>query len=240
MNRMTPFKHFLILSASIVLVTGCGARKDGNNGAMAYSTTAEMVQVQDIASTERDIATRICYAYRSKATNFRTPTYTNNFYDFSMSTKDCDEKRNNTSLIATIKPSSTNAVSLLFIPTVKTTAQFYDKIQTTESGFLSQVCEKIQSNQPISNTVAVEDSTTSVQLRFFKDDLDSYTLSYFTKSKDGKMKISSAETFKVRTQFNLSSTQILGMDEMFLRQTTCADPTKYTDFIQRFSGSRAQ
>lgn len=221
-------------------MTSCGARKDGNNSAMAYSTNAEMVQVQDLESAERDIATRICYAYRSKTTNFRIPTYTDKFYDFSMSTKDCEEKRSDSSLITTIKASSTNAATLLFVPTVKTSSQFYDKIQTTESGFLSQLCTKIQSNQPISNTVSVEDSTSTIQLRFFKDDLDSYTLSYFTKSQDGKMKISSAETFKVRTQFNLNSTQILGMDEIFIRQTTCSDPTKYTDFVQRFSGSRNQ
>lgn len=241
MIRMPTFKHFLILSASTVLLAGCGGRKDGNTGVSEYATTAEMQPTLDLQPAERDIATRICYAYRSKNISFRTPTYTNRFYDFSIGTKDCDGAVASVGIITTLKAASSTSNTLLFTPTVKTSQGFFQKVQTTTSGFLTQLCTKIQNNQPISNTSYDEDSESTVQIRFFRDDLDSYTLNYFAKAADNKMVITSAETFKVRTQFNINTTQILGMDEIILKQSTCKDNTKkFTEFSQNFSGYREQ
>lgn len=239
MVRMTTFKHFFILSASTVLVASCGAKKDVHNDASNYATTLQMEQTQDLQPGERDIATRICYAYRSKNTSFRTPTYTNRFYDFGISTRNCDDVQKNTAITTTIKSSGASAVTLTFTPTVSTDQAFFQKIQTTTSGFLTQLCNKIQNNQAISNTVYDEESGSTVQIKFFRDDLDSYRLNYFSKNAEGQMMISTAETFKVRTQFNISQSQILGMDEKILKQETCkSDSKKYSDFSQTFTGSR--
>lgn len=241
MMRMPIFKHFLILSASTVLLAGCGGRKDGNNGISQYMTTAEIRPTVDLEQAERDIATRICYAYRSKNISFRTPTYTNRFYDFSLNARDCEDVKSNAAVTTTLKVSGTTSNTILFTPTVKPPLAFFQKVQTTTSGFLTQLCTKIQNNQPISNTVYDEETESTVQIRFFRDDLDSYKLNYFTKGTDGKMVITSAETFKVRTQFNINATQVLGMDEIILKQATCkSDAKKITDFSQTFTGYREQ
>ena len=240
MIRMPTFKHFLILSASTVLLASCGGKKDINKGS-EYITTAQLEQTQDLLPGERDIATRICYAYRSKNTSFRTPTYTNRFYDFSINAKNCNDTQANVAISTTIKVSTTSSGTLLFTPTVKTSQAFFQKLQTTASGFLTQLCTKIQNNQPISNTIYDEESDSTVQIKFFRDDLDSYRLNYFTKDTEGKTVISSAETFKVRTQFNISPTQVLGMDEKIIKQTTCTtDAKKFSDFSQTFTGYREQ
>jgi hypothetical protein len=226
--------HSLFFLSSTLILSGCGGKHSTASSSSLYSTNAQMSAIQDISTEERAIATRICYAYQSKNTNFRTSPYLGSIFTFKVASSTCDSQSLNYSVPSVLTSDSSG----LYFKASATTA-FQGSIQTNENGYLSQVCSKIQANLAISNTTAI--SNTKIQVNFFKDtkdNMDSYTLRYFSMSTS---KIQSAETFQVRTQFNITSSQILGMDEKYIKQETCVtDSSKYSEITQNYSSITVQ
>ena len=218
--------HLLSLSG-LLAISGCGAGV-GIKDPSGYSTNAQMSVVQDLTPEERTIATRICYAYKSKSSSFRGQAFSGGVFVFALNSKNCVDTRASYNVSSVLKVSSTGMV---FEP--DSDKSFHKTIQTDESGYLSQLCTKIQNNKAVSNTVT--ETSTKIQIQFFKDTLDSYTLRYYAPAADGVMKITSSETIKVRTQFDLSSGQILGMDESYTIQQTCGSTDKYSELKQTLS-----
>lgn len=219
--------YYLLSLTGILAVSGCGSG-GGSKDPSGYSTNAQLSVVQNLTPEERTIATRICYAYKSKSSSFRGQSFDGGTFVFAMNSKNCVYTRASYSVSSVLKISST---SMVFEP--DTDKPFHKTIQTDESGYLSQLCTKIQNNKPISNTVT--ETSTQIQIQFFRDTLDSYTLRYFAPSADGSMKITSSETIKVRTQFDLNAGQILGMDESYTIQQTCGSTDKYSELKQTLS-----
>ncbi len=218
---------YLLSIASILVLSGCGAA--GNKDPSGYSISAQMSVVQNLTVEERAVATRICYAYQSKSSNFRSQNYNGGTFTFDIKSRNCVDARANYTVNSVLKSSST---SMTLVP--DTDKPFVGSIQTDQSGYLAQLCGKIQTNKPISNTVT--ETTTKVQISFFRDSLDSYTLKYFTPDPSTKaMKIESMETYKVRTQASVGSGQIQGMDESYSLFQTCGTSDKYSEFNQSFS-----
>ena len=217
--------HLLFLSSTFLLtLAGCGGA--GSKDPTGYSINAQMSVVQELAPEERAIATRICYAYQSKSSSFRGQTYNAGSFVYKIESKNCVDAHADYTVKAVLKASTS---SLVMEP--DTDKPFQKVVQTDTSGYLTQLCAKIKSNKPISNTVT--ETSTKIQINFFKDTLDSYTLRYFTPSgTNGSMKITSAETVKVRTD---SSNGILGMDEKYTIQQTCGTSDKSSEFNQMFS-----
>jgi len=62
----------------------------------SFKTDATISAQRSIDSNERNIATRICYAYQSKSQNFRLPNFLNTKFNFEVSELDCKgiSKRN--------------------------------------------------------------------------------------------------------------------------------------------------
>ena len=228
MKRFLPLNHIFLISSALLLISGCGS--NNNPISTTFSTSALIVAKRDLTIQERTIATRICYAYQSKNTSFKSQTYYGATFNFNMSFKECNNNTSNYTVSGVLTASPTTENLLIYSTT--NTARFNKKVQTAQTGFLAQLCQKIQNNIPISNTVINNDST--VQIAFSSGSMDSYTLQYFTKI-NNVSKISSAETFKVRTQFNITANQILGMDESYSRQQVCSDDSsKFTELNQVF------
>jgi hypothetical protein len=219
--------HSNLLSiASILVLSGCGAA--GNKDPSGYSINAQMSVVQNLTVEERAVATRICYAYQSKSSSFRSQNYNGGTFTFDVNSRNCVDARANYKVNSVLKSSST---SMTLVP--DTDKPFVTSVQTDQSGYLAQLCGKIQNNKPISNTVT--ETTTKVQISFFRDSLDSYTLKYFAPDANKVMKIESMETYKVRTQSSVGSGQIQGMDESYSLFQTCGTSDKYSEFTQQFS-----
>ncbi len=217
------------MTATLLTIASCGENKN-KGGGTSFSVNQSMTATRDLTAAERTIATRICYAYQSKNTSFKTQTYFGGSFSFNMNSKACTETSENYTVVGVL---TTGTDGGLMYDT-KTTKPFSAKVQTSQSGFLSQLCTKIQNNLAISNTAVVDNVT--VQVAFTSTDLDTYVLNYFT-SQNNVMKISSADTYKVRTQFNQSASQILGMDEIFTRQSVCtSDASKFSQFTQTYTG----
>ncbi|MBC7714297.1 MAG: hypothetical protein H7177_13215 [Rhizobacter sp.] len=226
MKRISRFDHFILMTSALLIVSGCGANKSIES--TSFSTSAIMVATRDLTTAERTIATRICYAYQSKNTSFKTQTYYGGTFNFNMNYKDCSNVKSAYSVAGILSTSTTDTRALVY--STDTTMQFNKAVQTAQAGYLSQLCTKIQNNLVISNTVV--DGSTRVQLSFTATDMDSYTLQYFSPV-NNEMKIQSAETFKVRTQFNIVANQILGMDETYVRQQICTgDANAFTELNQ--------
>lgn len=228
MRKNLPYRQILFPSILALALSGCGAGQGGRTPASVLSASTQMVAVANLTTEERAIATRICYAYQSKSTNFQTSIYTNGIFSFNMISKDCSGNRTTYPLKAKIVVTGDG----LEYKSTTSGVNYESKIQTSSSGYLSTLCTKIQNNLSISNTAT--DDGEKVQISFFKDALDSYTIKYFATSK-GVTSAVGAETFKVRTQYNLQPGQILGMDEVYIGYEMCSDSDKTTEFYQNFS-----
>jgi hypothetical protein len=233
MKKRASLYSFILVSLSMIL-SSCG----GGNSSITNNTfgrDAIMAKERPMNNVERNIATRICYAYQSKSKNFRSSGYIGTNFKFALKYTDCQNNISTNQLTAVLNYDSNN--ELAYVPTnpSESSALFNKKVQSDISGYLSQVCDKIVSNQAISNTVYF--SGYAVQGTFFHDDLDTYILQYFQLQPDNSYKINSAEKLKVRTQVDYKNGEILGMDEFYSTQKLCSikyDKNINSEFSQSF------
>ena len=199
-----------------------------------FKIDAQMVKEEAIGQEERNIATRICYAYQSKSKNFRSLPYLGSQFNFQTTETDCGAKVVTKSLSAVLTYDElNNLVYSLQFSTVE--PKFMKKVQTDTAGFLVQICDKIATNLEIKNTVTVGD--TKVQIAFFRESLDGFFVQYFAKQNDGSYKIVSADKFSIRTQTDFKNGLILGMDEYYSTQKICtnaSDKKQFSNYEQVF------
>ncbi len=222
-STCNKFIYALLLTFTI----SCGVNKRPTEPT-TFTPTETISAIQSIDVEERNIATRICYAYESKYTKYLSIDKEATNFNFKISNNDC---RNTALYNISSKLLSSSDQGLIY--NTSDSRKFYKYVQFHNRGYLSRVCTSIKNNLDIINTV--DEAGFRVQIQFFKDELDSFTLKYFKKDNTGLWKIQSAETFKVRTQFNYSSSknQILGMDEVYVEEGICSDVKTYS-FRQSF------
>ncbi len=234
MKKRASFYSFILILLTIIL-SSCGGGNSGNTN-NTFSREAIMAKERPMNNDERNIATRICYAYQSKSKNFRSSGFIGTNFKFALKFTDCQNNISTNQLTAVLNYDSNN--ELAYVPTNpnEASALFNKKVQTDISGYLSQVCNKIVSNQAISNTIYF--SGYAVQGTFLHEDLDAYILQYFQLQSDNSYKINSAEKLKVRTQVDYTNGEILGMDEFYSTQKLCSvkyDKNVNSDFSQSFT-----
>ena len=224
--KSPPIFFYFLSILNLLTVSGCGVV--GSIDSSEYYTSEQMSLVQNLSVEERAIATRICYAYQSKSSSFRAKNYNGGTFTYDINSKNCEGTRSHYTVNSVFKSSNT---SMTLVP--DTDKPFVATIQTDESGYLTQLCGKIKSNTPISNTVS--EVSTKIQISFIKNTLDSYTIKFFVPDeKTNLMKIESMETFKVTTK-TTSEGQIKGIDESYSVFKTCETSDKFSEFNQKFS-----
>ena len=233
MERLNIIHPFILLLTTMIL-SSCGG---GNNVLQKkFSVNALVTEEHSIYNSERNIATRICYAYQSKSNNFRTSEFLGSIFNFSATNTDCQGGIIHYQIKTNLKYES--LTDLTYVPQVNidNDVSFNKKVQTDRSGYLSVICAKIVKNEPISNTL--DQGGVKVQISFFHDGLDTFELKYFTLQADNSYKIDSAETFKVRSAFDFTTGNILGMDESYKVERICNTniDSKISQFEQTFEG----
>lgn len=234
MKKSIHLKTFIIF-LSIIILSSCGGRNSASNND-TFSATSSLSEEGPISSGERNIATRICYAYQSKSKNFRDSTYLGTHFLFSIKKTDCQNSVTTSQIDSIMNYDDNN--QLAYLQTASATnnsTQFNKTVMTDTNGYLSQLCSKIITNAPISNTVTQAD--TKIQISFFRDTLDGFFLQYFQKQTDGSYKINSAEKFKTRSQIDYTTGKILGMDEYYSNQKICSsfDKNQFSTYEQTFT-----
>lgn len=222
----------LLIAAFVSLFNSCGQGAKYKAKDVTFNSEATMISTTNISQAERNIATRICYSYESKAKKFTSSEYLGGSFKFKNSKYDCADQSMNYDVTSVLQVEGADRPK--FNPlNLESNQSFFGAIQTDRFGYLSVVCLKIKNNEPISNTTTISGQT--VQIAFSRTNLDTYTLNYFSLS-GGSSKIVMSETFKTRTQFDYVSGQILGMDEYYQKNTICSDGKKSSQFNQVYSG----
>jgi hypothetical protein len=233
MERLS-IKHLFILLLTTMILSSCG----GGNSVLQkkFSIGALVAEEHAIDNNERNIATRICYAYQSKSNNFRTSEFLGSSFNFSATNTDCQGSINHYQIKTNLQYET--LTDLIYAPQVnlENGVSFNKKAQTDRSGYLSVICAKIVKNESISNTL--DQAGVKVQISFFHDGLDSYELKYFTLQSNNSYKVDSAETFKVRSAFDFTAGNILGMDESYKIERVCntSKDSNISKFEQTFNG----
>jgi hypothetical protein len=222
-----------ILLAIFIFTNSCGIRPNQNEvNVPTFSVNAIMKTVQDITPAERNIASSICLAFKSKSQSFKTTDFLGTRFVFQTKQNSCgvDQVSNSVNTMLTQNTDGTLHYNLLS-PVIN----FNNQVQTDTNGYLAQVCSKIDNNLPISNTVIINGVT--VQISFFKNVLDGFVLQYFMRLAGGGSQMISSETYKFRTSFTYTVGKIMGMDEFYSKETACAyDNTKTNLIEQTFTG----
>ena len=232
MEQSKSFNASIFL-LSTMIISSCG----GGNSVInkKFSVNAIVSEEHPISNEERNIATRICYAYQSKSNNFRTSAYFGSNFIFSGKNTDCQSAISNYQISTNLKYDSNSELIYATPSNFDNNIPFNKKVQTDRSGYFAVICSKILRNESISNTI--DQSGVKVQISFVHDGLDNFLLQYFNKQSDNTYKIDSAENFKVRSQFDFSAGKILGMDESYKIQRVCHDQmnsSKISEFEQNF------
>jgi hypothetical protein len=218
-----------------MILSSCG----GGNSVNKKTFTADTLlsEVHPIGNDERNIATRICYAYQSKSKNYRSSSsgFMGTNFIFSIKNTDCQNMIATAQISTVLKYDNNNELIYETLSNSGMSSQFKTKVQTDSSGYLSQLCPKIVNNEAISNTT--DQQNIKVQISFFHEDFDGFLLLYFNKQPDNTYKINSGEKLKILTQVNYTNGNILGMDEFYSTQKICGnqyDKNKFSEFEQNF------
>ncbi len=231
MRRPASFKTFITLSTSIIL-SSCGGGNSKLGNTSSFNVSAILAEERPLSVDERNIATRICYAYQSKSKNFRGANFLGSRFIFLAKKTDCGNNVTSYQVTTTMNYDQNNGLS--YFPT-NTSNQFFGKVETDTSGYLAQLCPSILTNQPVSNTTTQQNF--KIQISFIREQLDGFVLNYFVQQPDLTYKISNAEKFKVRTQIDYTNGQVLGMDEYYSSQQLCSslDRNKFSNYEQSFT-----
>lgn len=239
MKKPARFRPLFIFSTSIFLaglISSCGR---GNNVAKTtFDTNAILSEERNLTVDEINIANRICLAYKSKSTKFRSTEFYGTNFNFQAKKTDCQNVVTSYTVSATLKNDDQN--NLAYIPPAgfDPNLRFNRKVQTDVSGYLAQLCPKLAANQAVTNTST--NQNVKAQISFFRDgsdQTDGYIIQVFTKQTNNTFLIDSAEKFKSTTGQDTSGGKIYGMDKFYSTQKVCPstfDKNKFSDFEQTF------
>ncbi len=230
--KKSQFACTILFFSFMIILTSCGG---GNSKVInSFNTNAILDQEHPLTSEERNIATRICYAYQSKSKNFRGSDFLNSRFIFSTKKTDCQNSTTQGQVLMTLKYDLNNELSYIPQSIFESDAELMKKVQTDSSGYLSQLCTKIKNNEVISNTI--DQGGVKIQINFLRENFDSYLLQYFSLQPNNSYKLTSAEKFKVRTLIDYTNGQVLGMDESYMSNKLCNqyDKIPFSTFEQNF------
>lgn len=232
MNGKAYTKITLFFIIQSFLLVSCGNnRRPSSEEAV---TNINFMEVSNIKEPELSIAKRVCYAYKSKRSTLKTSYHGKNF-SFDIHKKDCQKVENSKNAVYKLH-APVDAQTLTWDTTLaedpKNSFEFILNVQDEESGFLKQLCERIFRGAQVSNSLIIGSSET-VQIQFSRSNIDQYRLNYFGLQNDEQVLLSS-DVFKVRTQFDYTTGQILGFDEEIMRYKKCEKPGIYQEFNHKW------
>jgi len=170
---------------------------------------------------ERNIALRICYAYESKSHHLVYEDLSDRSFEFLIEKQNCQgEVEQKTERFTIKKGSDAYYLQAKQMPAnPQLIEQAFTLIQTNERGVLAKVCDKIKTNQKISNKIITSDG--EIHLAFFKHNLDAYKITQFSKNNRGILVNTLQNEYYVRTEINYKKEKIMGMDEEIVQEKSC-------------------
>ena len=162
---------FLLIYFSILTLTNsCGVGVQDKTKLITFALNAQMQPVENLNSVQRNIAANICSALKLKAQNYMTTDFLGTRFIFKTVPTTCGTIGATANIISTLAMMTDTFGTTSFHYNSSSTTNFNDFAQTDNSGYLAQVCNKINTTQDISNTTTI--NGIPVQIIFFKDTLE--------------------------------------------------------------------
>ncbi len=174
-----------------------------------------------LSDEEVSVALRICYAYRSKGTRFRTDRL-NKLFRFEMEKTDCDQSKKIESFNSTLKLDSND---VMYFDAPSFMGPYNRVVQTHDNGHLGSICRQLFAGTTPRNTSVEGDRL--LEFSFLKRFQDGYLVRY-GKRKDptdsSEYEVERIERFYVQT--NSQATGVpYGLVSQWEWRKMCSDGT---------------
>ncbi len=154
--------YIVVFAVSIV-----GCKLDGGGG-VAYTNTSigERLSAKDVYTfVDKDIATKICYAFQSKRSNFVSNFNDLSFnFDVTLENLDCKigtvSKRIETSLVAR------SLSEVMFYDTLLSSSEFERYLQTNAHGYLVEICDLLMKGEELPSPTTIIGNTRREVIEF--------------------------------------------------------------------------
>lgn len=196
----------------LLLIASCG-EGGGRNPASESQLGASLLTGGTFSDAEKNIAIRICYAFRSKNTNFRA-NFLEQDFRFLLTERTCTGQENADTLTTTLKaPLASGPMIFDGFSSI----DYYKQVQTDKDGVLSAVCNNLlQGGNPQRTILSGNDM---IEISFFTSVLDRIVVR--TASKVGSSYVvNEEERFTVNTD-SASAGLKIGEITLASREKTC-------------------
>lgn len=165
-------------------------------------------------ASEKNVAIRICYAYRSKNTNFRANLIGTTF-KYNIAQKDCENNETNSTLDTVLRaPLASQAM----VYDSESTLDYYKEVQTDQYGPLESICSTLlKGGDPLKTILR---GNYLVEISFYTTDVDNIIVRTASKSGSAYV-VSTEERFQVNT--NATSGNSVGSVTLATREKQCSN-----------------
>ena len=223
------FRYSLI--SGLVLVSACGAHKRGSVEDNVDFTSKIITGGSPLPEDQMAVALRICYAFRSKRSNFRTE-YMGNSFRFKTTRTSCNEPGQRVEYLNTTLRQNLESDPMTFDTT--TDLKYFKKVKTHQDGILSNICDQVIKGE---TPVNVFDHKNGVAEVTFYENLgvDNFSVRYGSKSSALQVDFDPVkiENFKVLTS-SASSGNLIGLVYESDRYEPCSGSSESSYFKQSY------
>ncbi|MDC1174283.1 hypothetical protein OAT67_02735 [Bacteriovoracaceae bacterium] len=226
------FSHS-ILTIALLAFVGCGA---GHKGTQEKVVLNQSISAGGSVLNDTEVATalRICYAFRSKKTQFRA-TKLNTDFKYSTSFKDCDERLfSPTAVITTTLKQLLESEPMVYDSS--SDLPYLKVVQTHMDGAIEGICDQVLKGETPLNVQEV--SPTEIIQYAFKSSLangDSYEVMHAKRESTtvNEFIVDKVEKFKVLTNATVAG-DLLGLVSEYESHENCEDEDFVKTFIQDY------
>lgn len=224
--------HFQIFSI-FFLIASCGPINERPVEAGNVNLGAELSSSYTLTGEKKDVALRICYAYRSKRVGLRS-SYLDKNFSFSVKNRPCNESETNKTVSAILKE------PLLSEPMIFDSSErsvtWFNRVNTDTDGILGQFCDSIIRGDSVSNLLSSNSARQELVEFSVNTDSAHYTVLTGIKNSSGSFVVVKRAVYYVQTS-NQSSPQV-GDDYRITQEEQCADGSlNETEIIEQTTSS---
>ena len=200
---------FLLLA---LFLMSCG--NSGRSPATESQLGSALISGGEYTAAEKNIALRICYAYRSKNTNFRANFIGTSFL-FNVSVDTCEGDSENETLTTTLQAP---LASQPMVYDSTSPLDYYKEVLTEQAGPLSPVCSALlKGGEPLKSILQ---GNNLIEISFFANDIDNIIVRKAKKTGSNYI-VYEEQRFQVDSDSDLGNR--IGQIKLFSKEKQCAN-----------------
>lgn len=230
-------KKSLLIILSFTLLSSCGQSDNEPARLKEAQIGAELSTGETLSGGSKDAALRICYAFRSKNSAFRTINgLLGSTFSFTLNYTDCsNSKRAENEALATTLAQTLQSAPLIYDST--NTHPYMKEVQTHQHGELASLCQSLIMGEDVQTVVSVN-SEQKKEFRFgTSDQLDHYSISIANKtiSTRGSQIFAITEEHRYFVNTTSDASNRKGVVYNYSFRKACSSDTQLEEFSQVLS-----